>query len=79
MTTNLNSTLPERQPIRALMFSIRLTEAEQGEIDALAKRLNLPSSFMAFRFCLDCIHLLGRGVFHENASGGLSNAEVSQI
>jgi len=55
MTTQLNSTLPERQPKRALMFSIRLTEAEQDEIDALAKRLNLPSSFMARHFILEAV------------------------
>jgi predicted transcriptional regulator len=56
MTTNLNSTLPERQPKRALMFSIRLTEAEQNEIDALAKRLKLPSSFMARHFILEAVN-----------------------
>ncbi len=55
MTTQLNSTLPERHPKRPLMFSIRLTEAEQGEIDALAKRLNLPCSFMARHFILEAV------------------------
>ena len=55
MTTQLNSTLPERQPKRALMLSIRLTEAEQDEIDALAKRLNLPCSFMAHHFILEAV------------------------
>lgn len=55
MTTHLNSTLPERQPKRALMFSIRLTEAEQDEIEALAKKLNLPSSFMARHFILEAV------------------------
>lgn len=55
MTTQLNSTLPERQPKRALMFSIRLTEAEQNEIDTLAKRLKLPSSFMARHFILEAV------------------------
>jgi hypothetical protein len=55
MTTHLNSTLPERQPKRALMFSIRLTEAELGEIDALAQRLKLPSSFMARHFILEAV------------------------
>jgi predicted transcriptional regulator len=55
MTIQLNSTLPERQPKRALMFSIRLTEAEQHEIDALAKRLNLPCSFMARHFILEAV------------------------
>jgi predicted transcriptional regulator len=55
MTSQLNSTLPERQPKRALMFSIRLTEAEQDEIDTLAKRLNLPNSFMARHFILEAV------------------------
>jgi len=55
MSTQLNSTLPERQPKRALMFSIRLTEAEQDEIDAMAKRLNLPNSFMARHFILEAV------------------------
>ncbi len=55
MTTQLNSTLPERQPKRALMFSIRLTEAEQDEIETLAKWLNLPSSFMARHFILEAV------------------------
>ena len=55
MSTQLNSTLPERQPKRALMFSIRLTEAEQDEIDTLAKRLKLPSSFMARHFILEAV------------------------
>jgi hypothetical protein len=55
MTTQLNSILPERQPKRALMFSIRLTPVEQDEIDTLAKRLNLPSSFMARHFILGAV------------------------
>jgi len=37
------------------MFSIRLTQAEQDEIDTLAKRLNLPSSFMARHFILEAV------------------------
>ena len=55
MSTQLNSTLPTRQPKRALMFSIRLTEAEQDDIDTLAKRLNLPCSFMARHFILEAV------------------------
>lgn len=55
MTTQLNSTLPERHPKRALMFSIRLTESEQNEIEALAKHLKLPSSFMARHFILEAV------------------------
>jgi predicted transcriptional regulator len=64
MTTQLNSTLPERQPKRALMFSIRLTKSEQDEIDALAKRLNLPSSFMARHFILEAV------AYHRTARQG---------
>ncbi len=55
MTTQLNSTLPQQHVKRDLMFSIRLTETEQGEIDALAKRLNLPCSFMARHFILEAV------------------------
>mgnify|MGYP000945774193 CR=1 FL=1 len=55
MSDTLISTLPERQPKRAIMFSIRLTEREQDEIDLLAKRLNLPSSFMARHFILEAV------------------------
>jgi predicted transcriptional regulator len=55
MNIQLNSTLPEQQPKRALMFSFRLTQAEQDEIDALAKRLKLPSSFMAHHFILEAV------------------------
>ena len=55
MSNQLNSTLPERRPKRTLMFSIRLTEAEQDEIDTLAKRLNLPCSFMARHFILEAV------------------------
>lgn len=55
MTTHLNSTLPARQPKRALMFSIRLTESEQNKIDTLARQLNLPSSFMARHFILEAV------------------------
>lgn len=55
MSDTLISTLPERQPKRESMFSIRLTEAEQIEIEMLAKRLKLPSSFMARHFILEAI------------------------
>jgi hypothetical protein len=55
MTTQLNSTLPKRQPKRGLMFSIRITQAEQNEIETLAKRLKLPSSFMARHFILEAV------------------------
>ncbi len=55
MSNTLISTLPERQPKRKSMFSIRLTEAEQIEIEMLAKRLKLPSSFMARHFILEAV------------------------
>ena len=55
MSNTLISTLPERQPKRVIMFSIRLTEAEQDEIDVLAKQLKLPSSFMARHFILEAV------------------------
>jgi len=48
-------TLPVRQPTRKTIFAIRLTDAEQDEIDTLAKRLNLPSSFMARHFILEAV------------------------
>jgi predicted transcriptional regulator len=67
MTTQLNSTLPERQPKRDLMFSIRLTQAEQDEIDTLAKRLRLPSSFMARHFILEAVQHHKNQIMQEAA------------
>jgi hypothetical protein len=67
MTTHLNSTLPERQPKRTSMFSIRFTEAEQGEIETLAKQLNLPSSFMARHFILEAVKHHKNQVMQEAA------------
>lgn len=55
MSDALISTLPERQPKRECIFSIRLTAAEQSAIETLAKRLNLPSSFMARHFILEAV------------------------
>jgi predicted DNA-binding protein len=52
----LHSTLPALQPKRALIFSIRLTETEQDKIDQLAKRLNLPSSFMTRHFIMEAVN-----------------------
>jgi hypothetical protein len=49
------STLPARQPKREYIFAIRLTEAERHQIEALAKRLNLPDSYMARHFILEAV------------------------
>jgi hypothetical protein len=51
----LQSTLPTLQAKRDFIFSIRLTEAEHSEIDQLANRLNLPSSFMARHFIMEAV------------------------
>jgi hypothetical protein len=48
-------TLPARQPRRKKIFAMRLTERERLEIEALAKRLNLPSSFMARHFIMEAV------------------------
>jgi hypothetical protein len=48
-------TLPARQPTRKNIFAIRLTDGERAEIEALAQRLNLPSSFMARHFILEAV------------------------
>lgn len=48
-------TLPGRQPKREHIFAIRLTEAERGQIEALAQRLKLPDSFMARHFILEAV------------------------
>jgi len=48
-------TLPVRQPIRKNIFAIRLTDGERAEIEALAKQLKLPDSFMARHFILEAV------------------------
>jgi len=48
-------TLPARQPRRKKIFAMRLTERERLEIEALAKQLNLPASFMARHFILEAV------------------------
>lgn len=40
-------TLPVRQVTRKRIFAIRLTDRERAEIEALAKQLRLPDSYMA--------------------------------
>jgi hypothetical protein len=48
-------TLPVRQPTRKKIFAIRLTKGERAEIEALAKQLRLPDSFMARHFILEAV------------------------
>jgi hypothetical protein len=48
-------TLPIRQPKRKRIFAIRLTDGERAEIEALAKQLKLPDSFMARHFILEAV------------------------
>lgn len=48
-------TLPVRQPTRKNIFAIRLTDRERAEIEALAKQLKLPDSFMARHFILEAV------------------------
>lgn len=55
MQDTMPTTLPTLQPKRTSTLSIRLTEAERAEIEALAERLKLPSSFLARHFTLQAI------------------------
>ncbi|NJL57858.1 hypothetical protein HC928_24050 [bacterium] len=43
-------TLPVRQVTRKRIFAMRLTDRERAEIEALAKQLKLPDSYMARHF-----------------------------
>lgn len=47
--------LPVRQPTRKTIFAIRLTDRERAEIEALAKQLRLPDSYMARHFILEAV------------------------
>lgn len=49
------STLPARQPKRKKIFAMRLTDRERLDIEALAKKLKLPASFMARHFILEAV------------------------
>ncbi|MDX2138751.1 MAG: hypothetical protein SF123_11710 [Chloroflexota bacterium] len=53
-------TLPVRQPTRKRIFAMRLTDRERAEIEALAKQLRLPDSFMARHFILEAVQ------YHKN-------------
>ena len=55
MQATMPITVPALQPKRTYTLSIRLTEAERAEVEGLARRLYLPSSFMARHFILQAI------------------------
>ena len=55
MQATMPMTMPALQPKRTYTLSIRLTEAERAEVEGLARRLKLPSSFMARHFILQTI------------------------
>lgn len=55
MDKPISPTLPTRQPVRKKIFAIRLTDGERSEIEALAKRLKMPDSFMARHFILEAV------------------------
>lgn len=48
-------TLPVRQVTRKRIFAMRLTDRERAEIEALAKQLRLPDSYMARHFILEAV------------------------
>jgi hypothetical protein len=48
-------TLPVRQVTRKRIFAMRLTDRERAEIEALAKQLKLPNSYMARHFILEAV------------------------
>ncbi|MDX2139381.1 MAG: hypothetical protein SF123_14955 [Chloroflexota bacterium] len=60
-------TLPVRQMTRKKIFAMRLTDRERAEIEALAKRLNLPSSFMARHFILEAVRYHKSQIVQEAA------------
>lgn len=53
-------TLPIRQVTRKKIFAMRLTDRERAEIEALAKQLRLPDSYMARHFILEAVR------YHKN-------------
>jgi hypothetical protein len=66
-------TLPVRQITRKRIFAIRLTDRERAEIEALAKQLKLPDSYMARHFILEAVayhRAVQRG---ERVEGGTDN------
>ena len=55
-------TLHVRQVTRKRIFAMRLTDRERAEIEALAKQLKLPDSYMARHFILEAVR------HHKNES-----------
>jgi hypothetical protein len=71
------STLPVRQITRKRIFAIRLTNRERAEIEALAKQLKLPDSYMARHFILEAVayhRAIQRG---EQVEGGTDNQRTN--
>ena len=57
-------TLPVWQTKRRRIFAMRLTDSERAKIEALAKHLNLPASYMARHFILEAV------AYHRKAQQG---------
>ncbi len=47
--------LPVQRVTRNRIFAMRLTDKERAEIEALAKQLKLPDSYMARHFILEAV------------------------
>ena len=60
-------TLPIQQPKRKRIFAIRLTDRERAEIEALAKQLKLPDSYMARRLILEAVRQYKSQITQEAA------------
>ena len=60
-------TLPVRQVTRKRIFAMRLTDRERAEIEALAKHLRLPDSYMARHFILEAVRYHKRQIMQEAA------------
>jgi predicted transcriptional regulator len=60
-------TLPVRQVTRKRIFAIRLTDRERAEIEALAKQLRLPDSYMARHFILEAVRYHKKQIVQEAA------------
>jgi hypothetical protein len=70
-------TLPVRQITRKRISAIRLTDRERAEIEALAKQLKLPDSYMARHFILEAVayhRAIQRG---EQVEGGTDNQRTN--
>jgi len=60
-------TLPVHQVTRKRIFAMRLTDRERAEIEALAKQLRLPDSYMARHFILEAVKHYKRQIMQEAA------------